>query len=156
MTGGIVVDEYFRVRRDGKVMEDVLSAGDCAEVKSAVTGKPVICAVGSVANRQAAHVGDYLMGKKKPYPPVLCPTVCVIGSLHVGSVGLTTRGCEQAGITPIVFRAKGPTRARYYPAAKTVDIKLFADGEDSSAARSSAKKACTAGSTSCRWPSESG
>ena len=129
VTGGILVDEYFRVRRDGKVLDDVLSAGDCAEVKGAVTGKPVICAVGSVANRQAAHVGDYLVGKRKPYPPVLCPTVCVIDNLHVGSVGLTTRGCEQAGIKPIVFKARGPTRARYYPGGRTVDIKLFADGE---------------------------
>jgi len=129
VTGGVLVDEYFRVRRDGKVLDDVLSAGDCAEVKGAVTGKPVICAVGSVANRQAAHVGDYLVGRKKPYPPVLCPTVCVIDNLHVGSVGLTTRGCEQAGIRPVVFKARGPTRARYYPGGRTVDIKLFADGE---------------------------
>jgi NADH oxidase (H2O2-forming) len=131
VTGGILVDEYFRVRRSGKVLDDVLSVGDCAEVKGAVTGKPVIYAVGSVANRQAAHVGDYLVGKKKPYPPVLCPTVCVIDNLHVGSVGLTTRGCEQAGIKPVVFKARGPTRARYYPGGKTVDIKLFADASAS-------------------------
>jgi NADH oxidase (H2O2-forming) len=129
VTGGVLVDEYFRVRRDGKVLDDVLSAGDCAEVRGAITGKPVIYAVGSVANRQAAHVGDYLVGKKRPYPPVLCPTVCVIDNLHAGSVGLTTRGCEQAGIIPVVFKARGPTRARYYPGGRTVDIKLFADGE---------------------------
>lgn len=128
-TGGILVDEYFRVRRDGRWQDDVLAAGDCAEVKSAITGKPVIHAVGSVANRQAAYVGDYLVGKKRPYPPVLCPTVCVIGDLHVGSVGLNTRGCEQAGITPVAFKARGHTRARYYPGGKMVDIKLLADGE---------------------------
>jgi len=109
------------------VWNDVLAAGDCAEVKSAITGKPVVYAVGSVANRQATYVGEYLLGNKKPYPPVLCPTVCVIGGLHVGSVGLTARGCEQAGIAPVFFKAKGPTRARYYPGGKTVDIKLFAD-----------------------------
>jgi NADH oxidase (H2O2-forming) len=129
VTGGIVVDEYFRVRRNGRYLDDVLAAGDCAEVKSIITGKPVIYAVGSVANRQAAYVGDYLVGKKKLYPSVLCPTVCVIGGLHVGSVGLTARGCEQAGITPVSFKAKGHTRARYYPGGKTVEIKLFADGE---------------------------
>ncbi len=129
VTGGIVVDEYFRVRRNGKYLDDVLAAGDCAEVKSIVTGKPVIYAVGSVANRQATYVGDYLIGKKRPYPSVLCPTVCVIGGLHAGSVGLTTRGCEQAGIVPVVFKAKGNTRARYYPGGKSVEIKLLADGE---------------------------
>ncbi|OPY25819.1 MAG: Coenzyme A disulfide reductase [Methanocella sp. PtaU1.Bin125] len=129
VTGGIVVDEYFRVRRNGEYLDDVLAAGDCAEVKSAVTGRPIICAVGSVANRQAAYVGDYLVGKKKPYPSVLCPAVCVIGGLHVGSVGLTARGCEQAGITAVSFKAKGLTRARYYPGGKPIEIKLFADGE---------------------------
>jgi len=41
VTGGIVVDEYFRVRRNGKYLDDVLAAGDCAEVKSIVTGKPI-------------------------------------------------------------------------------------------------------------------
>jgi NADH oxidase (H2O2-forming) len=126
-TGGILVDEYFRVRRNGLWMDDVLAAGDCAEVKSVITGKPVIYAVGSVANRQAAYVGDYLVGKKKPYPSVLCPTICVIDNLHVGSVGLTTRGCEQAGIRPVVFKARGMTRARYFPGGKMVDIKLLAD-----------------------------
>ncbi|HUL62639.1 MAG TPA: FAD-dependent oxidoreductase, partial [Methanocella sp.] len=90
VTGGIVVDEYFRVRRAGRVLDDVLAAGDCAEVRGLITGKPVIYAVGSVANRQAAYVGDYLVGKPRPYPPVLCPAICVIGGLHVGSVGLNT------------------------------------------------------------------
>jgi NADH oxidase (H2O2-forming) len=41
ITGGIVVDEYFRVRRNGRYLDDVLAAGDCAEVKSIITGKPV-------------------------------------------------------------------------------------------------------------------
>jgi NADH oxidase (H2O2-forming) len=135
VTGGILVDEYFRVRRNGKVMDDVLAAGDCAEVKSIITGKPVIYAVGSVANRQAAYVGDYLIGKKKPYPSVLCPTICVIGGLHVGSVGLTARGCEQAGIKPVIFKGRGMTRARYYPGGKMVDIKLLADGAPANSGR---------------------
>ncbi|CAJ35928.1 NAD(P)/FAD-dependent oxidoreductase [Methanocella arvoryzae] len=129
VTGGIVVDEYFRVRRNGKVLDDVLAAGDCAEVTGLITGKPVIYAVGSVANRQAKYVADNLLGKKTPYPPVLCPAVCVIGDLHVGNVGLTTHACEQAGITPLTFSARGATRARYYPGGKTVDIKLLSDGD---------------------------
>ncbi|WP_424357992.1 NAD(P)/FAD-dependent oxidoreductase [Methanocella sp. MCL-LM] len=129
VTGGIVVDEYFRVRRNGKVLDDVLAAGDCAEVTGLLTSKPVIYAVGSVANRQAKHVADYLLGKKTPYPPVLCPAVCVIGDLHVGNVGLNTHWCEQAGIKPLTFSAKGATRARYFPGGKTVDIKLLSDGD---------------------------
>lgn len=127
--GGISVDEYFRVRRNGQPLDDVLAAGDCAEVKGLITGKPVIYAVGSVANRQAGYVADYLLGKKRPYQPVLCPTVCVIGDLQIGSVGLTTHGCELAGLKPVTFNAKGHTRARYYPGGKTVELKLLSDGE---------------------------
>lgn len=129
VTGGIAVDEYFRVRRNGKVLDDVLAAGDCAEVRGLITGKPVIYAVGSVATRQAKHVADYLLGKKTPYSPVLCPAVTVIGDLRVGSVGLNTHACEQAGIKPVTFTVKGATRARYFPGGKTIDIKLLADGD---------------------------
>ncbi len=69
VTGGILVDEYFRVRRNGAVLDDVLAAGDCAEVKNVITGKPVVYAVGSVANRQANYVGDYLVGKRSRTHP---------------------------------------------------------------------------------------
>ncbi|HMK45201.1 MAG TPA: FAD-dependent oxidoreductase [Methanocella sp.] len=128
-TGGIIVDEYFRVQRNGKVLDDVLAAGDCVEVTGLITGKPGIFAVGSVANRQAGYVADYLLGRKRPYPPVLCPTINVIGGLHVGSVGLNTHACEAAGIKPVTFNARGATRARYYPGRTSVEIKLLSDGD---------------------------
>lgn len=128
-TGGIAVDEFFRVKRNGRRLDDVLAAGDCAEVTNAVTGKPMTCAVGSIANRQAAYIADGILGRKVPYRPVICPTICVIGELQAGSVGLTSRACESAGISPVTFKARGNTRARYYPGGKKVDIKLISDGE---------------------------
>lgn len=129
VTGGIVVDDHFRVKKGGVTLEDVYAAGDCAEVTSLVTGKPVLCAVGSVAGRQSGFLTDILLGKGVPYDGIVCPTVTVIGSLHVGSVGMTGRACSLAGIEPVSFRAKGMTRARYYPGGKKIDIKLVSDGK---------------------------
>ncbi|MCD1294444.1 NADH-quinone oxidoreductase subunit L [Methanocella sp. CWC-04] len=127
--GGIVVDPYFRVKMNNLILDDVFAAGDCAEVISAITNKPMLCAVGSVANRQASYLTDQLLGKGAPYGPVICPTVCVVGDLHIGSVGLNSRACESMGIKPISFKATGNTRARYYPGGKKINIKLISDGE---------------------------
>ncbi len=90
--GGIDVDERFRVRRHGVIMEDVFAAGDCVEEVNAITGKKVVCAIGTVANRQARYLAEQLMGNNVPYGPVLCPAICVVGGLHIGNVGLTTTG----------------------------------------------------------------
>lgn len=126
--GGIDVDERFRVKRNGAIMDDVLAAGDCAEVTNAITGRKMICAIGTVANRQAKYLAEQLLGNNIPYKPVLCPAICVIGGLQVGNVGLTTRACEAAGIKPVSFKAKSFTRARYYPEGKQIDVKLISDG----------------------------
>lgn len=128
-SGGISIDEYFRVSRKGERLENVFAAGDCAEIINLISGKPVVCAVGSIANKQAAYLADQLLGKDRPYGPVICPTVCVIGDLQIGSVGLTTRSAEMAGMKPLSFKARGNTRARYYPGGKKIDIKLISDGE---------------------------
>ncbi len=127
--GGIDVDEHFRVKKNGKVLEDVYAAGDCIEEINLITGRKAVCAIGTVANRQARYLADELIGQGVPYGPVLCPAITVIGDLQVGSVGLTTRACEAAGIKPISFKAKSFTRARYYPGGKQLDVKLISDGE---------------------------
>ena len=127
--GGIDIDDQFRVSIKGVRMDDVLAAGDCAEVINAVTGAHAIYAVAVVANRQGRYIAEHLLGNKIPYGPVICPTVTVIGDLQVGSVGLTTRACEMAGITPVSHKAKSFTKARYYPGGKPIDVKLISDGE---------------------------
>ncbi|WP_174590670.1 NAD(P)/FAD-dependent oxidoreductase [Methanocella conradii] len=127
--GGIDVDERFRVKKNGKALDDVYAAGDCIEEVNAITGRKVVCAIGTVANRQARFLAEQLMGNDVPYGPVLCPAITVVGDLHVGSVGLTTRACEAAGIKPVSFKARSNTRARYYPGGSQLNIKLIADGE---------------------------
>ena len=127
--GGIDVDERFRVRRGGRAMDDVYAAGDCIEEVNAITGRKVVCAIGTVANRQARFLAEQLMGNDLPYGPVLCPAITIVGDLHAGSVGLTTGACESSGIKPVSFKARSNTRARYYPGGSELNIKLIADGE---------------------------
>lgn len=127
--GGIDVDERFRVHKNGKAVDDVYAAGDCVEEVNAITGKKMVCAIGTVANRQARFLAEQLMGNDVPFGPVLCPAITVIGDLQIGTVGLTTRACEASDIKPVSFKAKSFTRARYYPGGKQLDIKLISDGE---------------------------
>ncbi|PKN49032.1 MAG: hypothetical protein CVU63_03270, partial [Deltaproteobacteria bacterium HGW-Deltaproteobacteria-20] len=63
--GGIVVDEHMRTSAP-----DVYAAGDCVECRSAVTGKPTLAALGSLANRQGRVAADHMVGKASRFGPV--------------------------------------------------------------------------------------
>ncbi|MDI6903065.1 MAG: FAD-dependent oxidoreductase [Methanocellales archaeon] len=118
-TDGIKVDSAMRVT------EDVYAAGDCVEVTNYITNRPCLSPLGSSAVRQAKVAAESICGGSAEFDPVLSPTVCLIGDLQVGSVGVTSHVAKQAGLIPVEGKAKGLTRARYYPDAKKIDVKLL-------------------------------
>ena len=118
-TGGVKVDSAMRVA------ENVYAAGDCVEVTNYITNRPCLSPLGSSAVRQAKVVAENVCGGSAEFDPVLNPTICLICDLQVGSVGVTSHVAKQAGLIPVDGVAKGLTRSRYYPDAKTIDVKLL-------------------------------
>ncbi len=54
--------------------------------------------------------------------------VSKVGKLEFGAVGYTTSFAQQNRIRPVVQKVEALTRARYYPNAKPMDIKVICDG----------------------------
>ncbi len=118
-TGGVKVDSAMRVA------ENVYAAGDCVEVTNYITNRPCLSPLGSSAVRQSKVVAENVCGGSAEFDQVLNPTICLIGDLQVGSVGVTSHVAKQAGLIPVEGVAKGLTRSSYYPDAKKIDVKLL-------------------------------
>ena len=108
---------------------DVYAVGDCVESYDAILKSNTISPLGTTAVRQAKTVAQTITGKKSKFNPVLNSMVSKVGKLEFGAVGLTTSFAQQNNIKPVVEKVEALTRARYYPNAKPMDIKVICDGE---------------------------
>ena len=124
-TGGIETDEFMRTSIEG-----IYAAGDCAETKHLVTGRPFTPFLGSVAYRQGKVAGANAAGSSLRFAGSLGSTVLRVFGFEVGFTGLT---CEQAkgeGIRTVVGKVKWLTKAEYYPGAREIVVKLVFRADD--------------------------
>ena len=109
-------------------VEDVYAVGDCVESKDLILGSNTISQLGTTAVRESKTLARTICGKKSKFNPVLNSMVSKVGKLEFGAVGYTTSFAQQNRIRPVVQKVQALTRARYYPNAKPMDIKVICDG----------------------------
>jgi len=128
-TGGIITDASLRVKRKGRFIENVYACGNCVEATDIITHKPTISALGSTAIRQGIVVADNILGKNSVFGSISSPSIAVVGELEIGSVGVTKEKAIDYGIYPIEGKARGLTRARYYPRGEEIYVKILSDSD---------------------------
>lgn len=106
---------------------DIYSAGDCAMVRSAITGKPAWSPMGSTANINGRIIAQNIMGKELRYRGSLGTAVCQLPGLNVGRTGLTEAQAKAEGFDPISVVTIVDDKAHYMPGAATFTMKLIAD-----------------------------
>lgn len=121
-TGGIVVDESMRTSIDG-----VFAAGDCVEVPQGMTNVAVQGLTGAHAMQQGRVAGANAGGGSRTYNAVYVPWGMVGGQMQIGGASFGEHLATAAGIPHIVCTATGVSRARYYPGAQLITVKLLAD-----------------------------
>jgi NADPH-dependent 2,4-dienoyl-CoA reductase/sulfur reductase-like enzyme len=121
-TGGIAVDERQRTNRDG-----VWAAGDCAEARHRVTGKPVNLHLGTIANKTGRVAGIDIGGGDATFPGVLGTAITKVCELEIASTGLRQSDAEAAGFDAVSGTAHGTTTAGYWPAASQMTIRAVAE-----------------------------
>jgi NADPH-dependent 2,4-dienoyl-CoA reductase/sulfur reductase-like enzyme/rhodanese-related sulfurtransferase len=121
-TGAIAVDARMQTSNP-----DIYAAGDCAETRNIITGKPAFIPLGSTANKQGRVVAMNVTGGDETFPGVLGTMVFKVFDMNVGRTGLNERDARAAGYDIETVIAPGPDRAHYYPTAKPIAIKVVAE-----------------------------
>jgi NADPH-dependent 2,4-dienoyl-CoA reductase/sulfur reductase-like enzyme len=124
-TGAIAVDDHMRVAIDG-----VYAAGDCVESRHVVSKKPVWQPLGDVANRQARVAGINVAGGEAQFPGVLGSAIFRTFDLVVARTGLSFSQARASGFSPKRVAAQAPSRARYMPQSRPIDLVLIVDQAD--------------------------
>lgn len=131
---GIVTDSAMHVKKGRRYVSNVYSLGDCVEVIDGITHRPRLNQAAFAAVVQAKVVTDNIFSDIRgqldlysSYEPSLGPTVADFAGLLVGSVGVTSEAASRAGLKTVSGKATKLTKARYFPGAKPLTLKLIFD-----------------------------
>jgi NADH oxidase (H2O2-forming) len=133
-SGGIITDRSMHVKKGRGHITNVYAVGDCTEVVDAITHRPRLNQLASTAVTQATVIADNILSDISELPGVYSPceycfgpTVADVGGVLIGSVGVTSEAASRAGIKTISGKATKLTKARYFPGAKPLTLKLIFD-----------------------------
>jgi NADPH-dependent 2,4-dienoyl-CoA reductase/sulfur reductase-like enzyme/rhodanese-related sulfurtransferase len=121
-TGAIVTDDRMRTSDPY-----IYAAGDCAETKHVVTGKPAWIPLGSTANKQGRVAAMNICGREDRFPGVSGSTVCKVFDFAAGCTGLSEHAAKAQGYDVITACAPGPDKAHYMPSSQSILIKLIVE-----------------------------
>ncbi len=120
--GGIVVDDHLRTDTP-----HVWAAGDCVESYHRITGRSVVVALGTHANKQGRVAGTNIAGGDAAFAGVLGTAITKFRNLEIGRTGLTEAEAGAAGFDAIGVTTEASSRAHYYPGAQPMRIKIVAE-----------------------------
>jgi NADPH-dependent 2,4-dienoyl-CoA reductase/sulfur reductase-like enzyme len=121
-TGAIAVDAGMRTNLDG-----IFAAGDCAEAFNRISGQPGWYPLGDIANRQGRVAGINLAGGDARFPGVLGTAIFRAFELAVARTGLGVSEATNAGFDVVSSHVTAPSRAKYWPNSRPIEIQLVAD-----------------------------
>ena len=122
-TGAIRVDERMETNLAG-----VFAAGDCAEVRHLVTGRPAYIPLGTTANKQGRVAGANAAGARERFPGVVGTAILSVCGLGVGMTGLSAEQARAEGFSPVAAKIEGLSRPRYFHGRPTT-VELVADAK---------------------------
>ncbi len=118
--GAIIVDEKSRTNVPG-----VFAAGDCATVKSLITGKDVYIPLGTTANKQGRVAGLQAAGvADEVFRGSVGSQIVKVFDLEVGKTGMNGADAAREKIRAESTSIRWRSRARYYPSSKDLTVTL--------------------------------
>ncbi|MBW1645507.1 MAG: FAD-dependent oxidoreductase [Deltaproteobacteria bacterium] len=123
--GAIVVDDHLRTSDP-----HIYAAGDCAQGRMLVDGRPIFTPLALKANREGMTAGLVMAGLEASCPGTLGTAIAKVFDLGIARTGLTLEEAAAAGFQPVQNLITTRSRARYYPGGGPVHVLVVADRRD--------------------------
>lgn len=124
-SGAIAVDSRMETNIKG-----IYAAGDCVESHHRVSRAQTWGPLGDIANLQGRVAGENAAGGDAEFPGILGTAIFKTFDLNVGLTGLTEAAAREVGFHPISTLIEAQDKARYYPGARDLALRLVADARD--------------------------
>lgn len=108
-TGAISTDEHMETNLGG-----VYAAGDCAEARHLVTGRPVWIPLGTTANRMGRVAGACAAGARETFRGIVGTSAVKVAGLEVGMTGLCLEQARKEGFDAVAASIEAPDRPKYF------------------------------------------
>jgi len=118
-TGAVAVDERQRTS-----VAKVWAAGDVAEARHLVTGRPAYMPLGTTANKQGKVAGANAAGGDETFPGIVGTSVVKVFGLTAAQTGLTEKQTRAEGIDAAAVTITANSRANYMPDRASIHVKL--------------------------------
>jgi len=115
----LVVDAQMRTS-----LPDVFAAGDCVALHHLVLGRPAWVPLGPAANKTGRVAGTVAAGGTASFSGVAGTAVVKVFDLEVARTGVTLTEARQAGLTAVATDVVSRSRAKYYPGAAPLHVRL--------------------------------
>jgi NADPH-dependent 2,4-dienoyl-CoA reductase/sulfur reductase-like enzyme len=115
----VVVDSNMRTS-----LPDVMAAGDCVALPHLVLGGAAWIPLGPAANKTGRVAGTVAAGGVASFAGVVGTAVVKVFGLEVARTGLTLAEARQAGLAAAATDVMSRSRAKYYPGASPLYVRL--------------------------------
>ncbi|MGC8767724.1 NAD(P)/FAD-dependent oxidoreductase [Calditerrivibrio sp.] len=119
---GIITDDYLMTNAP-----DVYAAGDCAEKKSFITGKPIRGEFGTNAVFMGKYVAKNILGKRSKFSGVINANVSTAFEYSFGSAGLIYKAALADGIDAVLGESEVMDMYPMMDGVSTIKTKLVFD-----------------------------
>jgi NADPH-dependent 2,4-dienoyl-CoA reductase/sulfur reductase-like enzyme len=121
-TGGVTVDDHTATSVAG-----IYAAGDCVESFHRVSGRPIVAALGTHANKQGRVAGINATGGDATFPGVLGTAATKLCRFEVARTGLNEQEAADAGFDAFAVSIETTTRAGYFPGATPIRVRIVVE-----------------------------
>ncbi len=115
----LLVDAQLRTS-----LPDVFAAGDCVALDHLVLGRPAWIPLGPAANKTGRVAGTVAAGGAASFGGIVGTAVVKVFGLEVARTGLTLAEAEAAGLAARAVDVVSRSRAKYYPGAQPLHVRL--------------------------------
>lgn len=117
--GSVVVDPGMRTS-----LPDVFAAGDAVALPHLVLGRPAWVPLGPAANKTGRVAGTVAAGGTASFRGVVGTAVVKVFGLEVARTGLGLAEARAAGLDAVATDEVSRSRAKYYPGASPLHVRL--------------------------------